>query len=233
MRKFIVLAALSAALASAPSAAAQEETTTRLSVTAEGQVQSEPDLAWVTLGVVTTNTNADAAMAENAEHMEALLRTLRGAGIGNRDIQTSRLNLHPQYNSSRDQRAITGYNAENQVRVRVRDLDRLPRLIAGAVGAGGNSLRSVGFGLDDPQTALDQARRSAVVEARRRAELYADAAGMHVVRMVSMSEAGSRGGGDDEIIVTASRRGGDDWSTPIQAGEIEVRSSMTVVFELR
>lgn len=244
MHKAIVAAlALGAALFVSPALAqerASEPSAPTLTVSAEGSVRAPPDIATLSLGVTTFNADASAAMAANAERMAALTQALRRAGVAQRDIQTSRLNLQPRERGGRsnnyEEPVIVGYSASHQMRVQTRDLDGLPRLITAAIAAGGNTLQGVRFSLDEPQAQLDAARREAVAEARRRAELYADAAGLRVMRILRMSEGYNRvSGNDDEIIVTGYRANdvGAMPDTPVEIGQIQTRSVMTVVFELR
>lgn len=200
---------------------------TALTVNVHGFALAEPDTATLVLGVVTEDVSATGALARNAERMNGLVATLRAARVAERDIQTSRISVGPRY--ERDHR-ISGYHASNSVSVRVRNLDQIGRLIDAAAAAGGNTVERITFAHADPTPHLDSARRNAASEARRRADLYAQAFGMRVVRVISVVEQGHYG--SDEIVVTASRVSGSE-PTPIAPGEIVSRVSMAVVFELR
>ncbi len=205
---------------------------TLLTVNADGSSEARPDMAIVNLGVTTEGQTAAAALAENARRMTALTAALRRAGVAERDIQTSNVSVYPQqvYGEGQAPR-ITGYQANNSVTVKVRRIDNTGRVIDAAVGAGGNTVNGVSFTHADPDAQLDVARRDAIAEARRRAELYANALGMRVNRIVSVSE----GGGYAPPMPVALERfqAQDAAATPISPGEIETRVSVNVTFELR
>src|SRR5688572_21163386 len=178
----------------APHAGAQELPAvqgTLLSVSAEGTSEARPDMATINLGVTTEGQTAQAALAENARRMTALTAALRRAGIAERDIQTSNVSVYPQQQYVEGQQPrITGYQANNTVTAKVRAIDNTGRVIDAAVGAGGNTVNGVSFTYQDPDAQLDVARRDAIAEARRRAELYANALNMRVVRIVAVQEGG-------------------------------------------
>lgn len=223
----LTLAAPSAFAQSQPQATPSLEGTS-LTVNAQGFALAEPDMATLVLGVVTEDVTATGALTQNAERMNRLVATLRTARVAERDIQTSRISVGPRY-ADRPYR-IAGYSASNSVNVRVRNLDHIGRLIDTAAAAGGNTVERITFAHADPTPHLDSARRSAALEARRRADLFAQAFGMRVVRVKSVMEQGYYG--SDEIVVTGSRVSGSE-PTPILPGEIASRVSLAVVFELR
>jgi len=223
----------------APQVAAAQDTPvapsvlgTLLSVSAEGKSEARPDMATINLGVTTEGQTAQAALAENARRMQALTQALRRAGIAERDIQTSNVSVYPQQQYRENQTPlITGYQANNTVTAKIRNIDNTGRVIDAAVGAGGNTVNGVSFTHADPDAQLDIARRDAIAEARRRAELYANALGMRVVRIVAVQE----GGGYAPPIPMQMERmaAANDARTPISPGEIETRVSVNVTFELR
>jgi uncharacterized protein len=228
-----VMAAAAAPMASAqtPQAATPGVQGTLLSVSADGVSEGRPDMAIINLGVTTEGQTAAAALAENARRMTALTAALRRAGVAERDIQTSNVSVYPQqaYQEGQNPR-ITGYQANNSVTAKVRTIDNTGRVIDAAVGAGGNTVNGVSFTYADPDRELDAARRDAIQEARRRAELYASALDMRVVRIVAVQEGG---GYSPPMPMPMERMAAQDASTPISPGQIETRVSVSVTFELR
>lgn len=234
-------AAAFAVLAAAPMMAQAQEPQvsvpavqgTLLTVSAEGLSEGRPDMATINLGVTTEGQTAQAAMQENARRMQALAQALRRAGVAERDIQTSNVSVYPQQQYIEGQQPrITGYQANNTVVAKVRRIDTTGRVIDAAVGAGGNTVNGVSFSYQDPDAQLDAARRDAIAEARRRAELYASALGMRVHRIVAVQE----GGGYSPpmpVPMMARMEAAQDASTPIAPGQIETRVSVGVTFELR
>jgi uncharacterized protein YggE len=229
------MAAAAAPMASAqtPQVVASSNQGTLLSVSAEGLSEGRPDMAIINLGVTTEGQTAAAALAENARRMTALTAALRRAGVAERDIQTANVSVYPQQQYVEGQQPrITGYQANNTVTAKVRRVDNAGRVIDAAVGAGGNTVNGVSFTYQDPDAQLDAARRDAIAEARRRAELYASALNMRVVRIVAVQE----GGGFSPPMpmpMMARMEAAQDASTPIAPGQIETRVRVSVTFELR
>lgn len=228
---------------------------TLLSITAEGQSRRTPDLAMFNAGVVTQGKTAGEALSANAARMDAVIAALKRAGIADRDIQTSSLSLQPRYSDPERDRQIrareqgvrysgpaepeapkiVGYDARNSVQVRVRKLTDMGRTIDTLIAAGANQVDGPSFTLDDPQAALDEARTQAVERARQRAELYAKAAGMRVVRIISMAEGGGHYPVQQDIMVTAARSyaaAPPPPPSPVAPGELSLSVSLSVQFAL-
>lgn len=202
----------------------------QITVTGEGRVEAAPDMATITVGVSTSADTAGAALSTNSKAVAAVLAQLQDAGIAPRDMQTSGLSLGPQYDhsASSGQAAITGYAASNIVTVRVRALERLGGVLDDLVGAGANQFHGLGFGLQDPQPAADEARRRAVGEARRKAQLYAEAAGVTLGRVISITEQTVHDGPGPVLMRSAAAES----AVPIAEGELAMTAQVNVVYEL-
>lgn len=226
-----------------------------LSLSAEGQSRRTPDIAMFSAGVVTQGKTATEAMSDNSRRMDAVVMALKRAGIADRDIQTSAINLSPVYsNPERDAQMqarqtgrpyvppeetaprIIGYQARNTVNVRVRDLANMGRVIDTLVQVGANEINGPNFTLDDQRAALDEARAAAVAEGRQRAELYARAAGLRVARILSISEGGGYYPVQREMFVTGSAGGAPPAPppppAPVAPGELTLGTSVSMQFEL-
>ena len=226
-----------------------------LSLTAEGQSRRTPDLALFNAGVVTQGRTAAEALSENSRRMDAVIAALRRAGIAERDIQTSAISLQPRYSNpeleaqlrARQARepyvppaeprapTIIGYEAHNNVQVRVRRLGEMGRIIDTLVEAGANQVNGPSFTMDEPQAALDEARAQAVETGRRRAEIYARAAGMRVGRILSISEGGGYYPVQQVFAVSGEARGAGappPPPPPIAPGELTLGVSVSMQFEL-
>ncbi|MEZ6023020.1 MAG: SIMPL domain-containing protein [Hyphomonadaceae bacterium] len=205
---------------------------TLLTISAEGKVEGRPDMATINLGVTTEGQTAQAALQANAQRMTALTQALRRAGVAERDIQTSNVSVNPQqvYREGQAPR-ITGYQANNSVTAKIRNIDNTGRVIDAAVAAGGNTVNGVYFGYQNPDAQLDAARRNAITEARRRADLYASALNMRVVRVVAVQEGG--GYSPPVPMPMARMEMAQDASTPISPGQIETTAQVSITFELR
>jgi uncharacterized protein YggE len=191
-----ILTAVAAAtiLLSAP-ARAQTEPTAAISVTGEAQVSVPPDLAQIDGGVTSEAKTAREASDANNAAMGKVLLALKAAGIDEKDYQTSRLSLQPQNSSSKASGppAITGYRASNRVTIRLRDVTKLASVIDTLVGAGANDIGGINFMVSQASKLLDEAREKAIADARRKAEIYAKAAGVTLGAPLSISEGGAPG----------------------------------------
>lgn len=206
---------------------------TLLSVSAEGKVEGRPDMATINLGVQTEAQTAQAAVQANAQRMTALLAALRRAGVAERDIQTSNVSVNPQQQYRENQPPlVTGYQANNTVTAKIRAIDTVGRVIDATVAAGGNTVNGVYFSYQNPDAQMDVARRNAIGEARRRAEVYASALNMHVARVVAVSEGG---GYSPPVPMPMMRMAAqaDAAPTPVEVGQIETTANVSVTFELR
>lgn len=211
-----------AALALASAQAAEKLVT----VTGEATVAVAPDTAMIRLGVSTQEKTAREASEANAKQMTAVLAAIKDTGVADRDIQTSRLSLQPQYDPNKSGTArLTGFQASNQVTVRIRDIDKLPTVLDRAITAGANEMSGIEFVVSEQSNLLDQARDDAIADARRKAELYAKAAGAKLGRVVSITEEGSA---PPPRPIQALRAG----AVPIAPGEQTLRAIVTVSYEL-
>ncbi len=239
--KHAYLAALALAAPLAPAAAqpqapvafAQAIAGTRLDVSATGEVSRVPDIAIITAGVMTRSASATAAIAENAARMERVRTALKRAGIADRDIQTSNISLNPEYRYQENQPPqLTGYTASNQVNVRFRDIRNTGRILDALVAEGANQINGPNLTIDKPEAALDEARGRAIAVGRARAELYARALGMRVVRLLSVSESGGYSVPPPMPMMRAEARGMAA-DTKIDPGEQQLQVTVSMSFELQ
>jgi uncharacterized protein len=206
-----------------------------LNLGAYGEVRTAPDMATITLGVMTQGPTADAAMRANADRMGSMMAALRRQGIAERDIQTSGINLNAQYIYEQNQPPrLNGYQANNQVMIRVMDLARLGQALDAAVAAGANEVQGISFGLRNPATAEDEARRRAVSALQAKAGLYATALGGRVGRLVTLNEGGGYSPPPPRPMPMAAmaRIAGESAQTSVSPGEIVVRIDINGVYEL-
>lgn len=178
-------------------AAAQQATITqaiagtRLDVTATGEVTRVPDVAIISTGVVTRSATASGAIQDAAARINRVLAALKRAGVADRDIQTSTVNLNPEYRYVENQPPqLTGYTATNNLSVRFRDIRNSGRILDALVAEGANQISGPNLTIDNPESALDEARAKAVAAGKARADLYARSLGMRIVRVVSVAESG-------------------------------------------
>jgi hypothetical protein len=205
---------------------------TLLQVSAHAEAHRVPDVATISAGVVTQAADADAAMRANAQQMDKVMAAVRAAGIAERDIQTSGINVNPQYRYAENQPpAITGYQASNTVNLKVRDIGKLGRVLDALVASGANQVNGPSFEIDQPDTVYDEARRAALDKAQARAAMYAKTLGLRVHRIVSIGE----GGGYRPPVpmpMMAMAKAMDRAETQVAPGENILGADLDVVFEL-
>ena len=188
-----ILAALAGGLLTAP-ALAEDTPPPTISVTGEASVSVPPDLAQIDAGVSTEAKTAREASEANNAAMGKVLLALKGAGIEEKDFQTSRLSLQPQYAANRSgPNAVTSYRATNRVTIKLHDVTKVAGTIDLVTGAGANELGGINFMVSSASKLLDEAREQAIADARRKAEIYAKAAGLTLGAPVRISEDGGPG----------------------------------------
>ena len=223
------LALASLADAQAASQAGSMFQATTLAISADGQSKITPDQATITLGVQVTDATAQGAMRDDAAQMTGVMAALRGAGVPDKDVQTSNISLQAQYTYVQNQPAkLTGYQASNDVVITVEDLAKLGPIIDAVTAGGANQVSGINFTLKDPTAAEDQARQAAVKALQAKADLYAQATGYRVARLVNLTE----GEAIQPIrpMMMASVRA--QAPTPVSAGQLTVDVTVSAVYEL-
>src|SRR5689334_8178501 len=240
MRNALIGALALGALAwTAPAAAQQASITqtiagTRLDVTATGEVTRVPDIAIISAGVVSRSSTATGALQDAADRMTRVLAALKRAGVADRDIQTSSVNLNAEYRYPENQAPqLVGYTASNTVTIRFRDIRNSGKILDALVAQGANQINGPSLTIDKPEAALDEARAKAIAAGRARAELYARGLGMRVARVVAVSESGGYAVPPPAPPVPMMMARGERVSTSIQPGEQKLQVSVAMTFELQ
>lgn len=204
-----------------------------IAVTGEGRAEATPDMAHITIGITAQADTAAEALAQTSAAVRDTLARLDAAGIAPRDRQTTGLSLQPVWDYGRNTNApprITGFTAQNGVAVRARDLSALGGLLDAVVSGGANRLDGLRFTVAEPQPLMDEARRRAVADARRRAELYAEAAGVTLGAVLSISEGG--GGGPIMPLMRSDMAMASESAVPIAEGEVELSARVEMIFAI-
>lgn len=225
---------LSFGLAAVSAETLPEAGTSRLpsiTVTGKGELQVKPDTAQVQVGVVTNAVTAAAALDDNSAMMRRVLSGLTTFGIPATDVQTSNFSIMPQYHRTtprtQEEPRIIGYQVVNQVTVVVRALERLGETLDTLVRLGANQIHGVQFTVSNPAALLDKAWVAAVQEARHKAELLSQTAGVKLGRVLSMQETSVA-----MPRMTFARQAEATASVPIASGSETLAVHLTVVFAL-
>jgi len=196
-------------------------------------VHSAPDVAQIGAGVTTRAPTAQEAVRQNAQAMEQVIAKLRELGIASRDIQTSNFNLNPQYDFDRNggSRTFVGYDVNNQVQVKLRDLERAGEVLDALVSAGANNIYGPNFMLEADEAAKREARTKAYQSGQAMAQEYARMAGYSGVRLLEISET-FQSYGPQPVMMRASAEAAADAGTQIEPGEVGTGVTVTVKYEM-
>lgn len=232
MKQSMSLAAalVSATLFAAP-ALAEADFPSAISVTGEAQVSAPPDLAQLDAGVASDGKTAREAAEANNAAMSKVLAALKGAGLEDKDYQTSRLSLQPQYAPNRPGPSpIVGYRASNRVSIKLHDVAKVASVIDTLVTAGANDVGNINFTVTQASKLLDDAREKAIADARRKAEIYAKAAGVTLGAPLSISEEGAPA---PVFRAKMMRAAPMETSTPIAQGEETLSVTVAVTWAIK
>ncbi len=199
-----------------------------ITVTGNSEITVRPDIATITLGVITEASEAEKAVHENARVANAVVDAVVKAGIAKRDIETSHYSVVPVMDYQKVPPVTTGYRVTNTARVKVRDLTKVGSLIDTAISAGANNVQGVGFDIEDTSSSRKEALVQALKKAEADAKLIADTLGVKLGRVISVSETGP-------AIIKPTEYGvarADTTPTPIIPGQVHVTASVTVVYSI-
>jgi uncharacterized protein YggE len=201
----------------------------RVVVIGEGSVTAAPDYAEISSGVTTRGKTAKEAADANAKAMAAVAAALSNSGIDPKDIQTSRFSVQPLYASPQPgtEQRLTGFSVSNQVRVKIRQIGNVGDILDRLIESGATDVGSVEFLHADTAKLLDQAREAAIADARRKAELYAHAAGQNLGGVAWITEDSGYAPPMPMMRAAAAPAMG----MPISAGEDTLHVRITVGFE--
>lgn len=227
-RRMLASALALALLSGGPAAAAT------LTVVGEARVTAPPDMAVLTTGTVTTAKTADDALAANSKAVTDVIAALKAQGLPATDIATSNFSIQPQYvypqQGSREPPKLAGFEVRNGVRVTVRDLAKLGPLLDKVVQSGANQASGLSFSLADPGKIERDAQVAAVKDAMDQAKVLAEAAGLRLTRITSIQPEGP-GGVPVMPAPVMMKAEAARMSVPVEAGEVEMRARMVVVYE--
>ncbi len=226
---------LAAALASPAFAAGS------MQITGHGEIMASPDTAYVTSGVTSQGTTAREALDANTADMTALLETLKAAGIASADIQTSGFSVNPNYvySDSRDANGyqlppkIVGYTVTNGVTIHVRDLASLGAVLDKSVTVGANTISGITFAVEDPADLYNEARKAAFADAKSKADLYAEAAGVELGALALVSEQTGYNPPPQPYMFKAEAATSDRSApVPVEAGQLTFTIDVNVNWDL-
>ena len=205
-----------------------------MSLSGHGDVRMAPYRAIGTVGVMSSAATAREALDSNTKSMEGVLSALSNAGIEARDIQTSNFSVNPRYDYGQNNAQppkVIGYDVSNNVTVSVRKLDGLGAVLDQVVSSGSNQINGIQFQVSKPEAATDEARKLAVADARRKAKVYADASGVALGPIMSLSEGG--GYQPPVPLYKSMRAEAASVDVPIAQGEQAISVDVNITWEIK
>jgi uncharacterized protein YggE len=202
-----------------------------ISVSGTGRVSVQPDVADLRLGVSISRLTVDEARNDAAKTMAAILDAVIKAGVSKKDVRTSLLSVQPRYEyRDNEPPRLAGYELANVVEVTVRDLAKLGDVVDGSLKAGATSMDSLNFRLNDPSAAEKQARTLAMAQARSRADVLAEAAGVAITGVSDVSEGGAMPPRPYAAAKAERMMVAEDASTPVETGSLEISVTVSVTY---
>lgn len=206
-----------------------EEALRTISISATGRVATVPDMAFINVGVETVDNTAERALDANSDRMAGLFSALAEEGIASKDIQTSNIGLYPRFDQNRNDGLprITGYVATNTLDITIRDATGLGRVLDLITREGANRIQGIRFDTSLRDALMDDARVTAVLIAQDRAALYAEAAGVELGEVLSISEPGAPVMGPSPMAMERAQS-----AVPISQGELDIAATVHMIFAI-
>lgn len=240
MRVFVVLVLMTTLCACAPRSIhlrAADSTLPQLVVRGEGRVEVVPDQLRLRLEVVTEASDADQALSENNRRMAAVMKTLAEIGISGAEMATGQFQIRPEWSlpprptPASWQRQIVGYRVSNELLIKTTRVELAGRLLAAAQQAGANQIGGLQFALADPEEQRQKAIALATKQAIREARTLAQAAGVSLGPVRSLTLDNSGGAPGPQVVMAAARTASAD-AVPLAAGKVEISARVSIVYLL-
>ncbi|MDD5221297.1 MAG: SIMPL domain-containing protein [Candidatus Pacebacteria bacterium] len=212
-----------------------------ITVTGDGEVYVKPDLGLISFSVVNEAKTVEVAMSENTAKMNNIISAIKGQGVKEEDIKTTYFNINPRYEYPKDtssyyysgKRVLVGYEVNQSLQVKIRDLTKIGTLISKATEAGANDVGSLSFTVDNEDDAKKQARDLAIEKARAKAQELAGKLGVSLLKIVSFGENGYYPYYDTSSYKSAVPMGAGEESIPdIQTGQNRISSTVSITYEI-
>ncbi len=217
-----------------PALADEAKVIRNISISGHGEVRAVPDLASISLGVMTSALTAQESLTNNSKAMADLMAVLKQQGIADRDMATSNFNVQPRYDYGQggsQPPKVVGYDVSNTLTITARKVELLGDLLDKAVSAGSNQVYGVNFSIAKPEALLDAARKEAVADARRKAEIYAAAGGFGLGDIISVSEGGGYQPPMPMVMKSAMAEGAN--AVPVAQGEQVLSIDVNIVWAIK
>lgn len=203
-----------------------------ISVTGYAEIYAKPDVAQITLTVLSENKDLGIASNQNSEKMNAVISFLEESGIGGRDMKTSSYNIYPRYEYKNDyqNRYLASYEVRQSLTIKIRDLDIVGDVISGATSRGANDISNLEFIIDNNELLKEQARQKAIENAKIKAQELGKDLGVSITEIIGFYESTNT----PVFAQGNSKMYSDSVAAPsIQTGENSITSNVTIVYKIK
>lgn len=204
-----------------------------ITISGQGKVTGVPDIATIDVGLVTEKPDVASAQKENTEKMNRLIKKMKDLGVNEKDIQTIYYNIYPQYDWPNGKQVLRGYQVNQGVRVKIRDLNKIGDILIAAGEGGANQVSGLSFNIDDPEKLKQEARIKALENAKEKAEALAQVAGVKLGKIVSFSEYEERPLAPVYRAYEGLGLGEGEVAPEIEKGTLDVVVNVTVSYEIK
>jgi len=206
-----------------------------ITVSASSEVYAKPDLALTVFSVVSEAKTVGEAVQDNAAKMNAVIASVKSQGVEDKDLKTTNFNISPRYEWDKEwrNRTLVGYEVNQSLQVKMRDLTKVGDIIQGASSAGANELGDLQFTIDNEDLLKEEARNKAIEEAKSKAKALSEKLGIKLVKIISFSESG-----DYPVPYYAASAKevsgmGGAVAPDIQTGENKISSTVSLTYQIK
>lgn len=204
-----------------------------ISISGEGKISAAPDVAAISVGLVSEGKDIAALQRQNTEKMNSLIAAVKAQGVADKDIQTTNYSIYPKYDYTNGASVLSGYTVNQNATVKVRDLTKVGTIFAAVGAIGANQVSGPNFTIDDPTQLQADARMKAIADAQDKAQALARQLGVSLGRVVSFNESGALPGPVQYLDYARGVGGGESAPPKIESGSLDIVSDVALTFEIR
>lgn len=202
-----------------------------ISITGQGKVLAKPDIGQIDLSVVTEAKTVSPAVSENTSKMNKIIGAMKDLGIKEEDLKTVSYNIYPKYQYLAGKSEIIGYEVNQTLKVKIRDLEKVGQILEKAASLGANQVGSLEFTFDEPEKLKDEAREKAISNAKKKAEDLVKILEVKLGKVVSFTES-TEPEPTPFYYEVAKGLGGGGETPEIQTGQNEIEARVTLIYEI-
>lgn len=222
-------------------AAAESGETSGIVVTGSGEVKVKPDVAYISIGVETFDTDANKAQQANAKQMEKIMEAMKKQGITDKEMKTTQYNIYKTYKpvtdkvtftANMDDKRVEGYICNNMLEITINDITTTGTIIDAASKAGANNVRNIRFGIKDNEKYYTEALKKAVTNAKGKANAIASSVGVSIDKPFKIVE--NSGGYSPYLyrdVMMSAKADMSSYNTPVEAGELTISANVNVEYK--